>query len=83
MRANQIQSNDIMTFDGRNVPVTVAARIMGKTPMFVRVGLQRGLLPFGVAYKTNEEHEQFDYYISPRLFADFTGCSIHQCVDSN
>ena len=33
-------------FNGANVPVTVAARIMGKAPMFIRIGLQRGLLPF-------------------------------------
>ncbi len=61
--------------EGRNVPVTVAARIMGKSPMFIRIGLQRGILPFGVAFKTDETHEQFDYYISPQRFAEFTGCS--------
>lgn len=64
--------------EGRNVPVTVAARIMGKSPMFIRIGLQRGLLPFGVAFKTNEAHEQFDYYISPYRFAEFTGCSLFE-----
>lgn len=61
--------------EGRNVPVTVAARIMGKSPMFIRIGLQRSLLPFGVAFKTDEAHEQYDYYISPHQFAVFTGCS--------
>lgn len=61
--------------EGRNVPVTVAARIMGKSPSFIRIGLQRGILPFGVAFKTDEAHEQYDYYISPHQFAEFTGCS--------
>lgn len=31
----------------------VAARVMGKNPQFVRIGLQRGLLPFGVAMQTD------------------------------
>ncbi len=64
------------SLEGRNVPVTVAARIMGKSPSFIRIGLQRGILPFGVAFKTDETHEQYDYYISPHQFAEFTGCSL-------
>lgn len=62
-------------YGGRNVPVNVAAKIIGKTPQFIRIGLQRGLLPIGVAYKTNERNQQYDYYISPKLLAEFTGCS--------
>ncbi len=64
--------------EGRNVPVTVAARIMGKSPSFIRIGLQRGLLPFGVAFKTDEAHQQYDYYISPAQFAEFTGCALSE-----
>lgn len=75
MKHKSNQSNSNTSCEGRNVPVTVAARIMGKSPMFVRIGLQRGLLPFGVAFKTDEAHEQYDYYISPHQFAEFTGCS--------
>lgn len=60
-------------FSGKNIPINVAAKIMGKSPMFIRIGLQKGLLPFGTALKTDESHEQYDYYISPRLFADYTG----------
>lgn len=63
-------------YGGHNVPVNVAAKIMNKAPQFVRIGLQRGILPIGRALKTNERNEQYDYYISPRLLADFTGCSI-------
>ena len=32
-----------------NIKVVDAARIMGKSQQFVRIGLQRGLLPFGTA----------------------------------
>ena len=60
-------------YGGRNVPVNVAARIMGKSPQFIRIGLQRGILPIGRALKTNDRNEQYDYYISPRLLAEFTG----------
>ena len=62
-------------YGGRNVPVNVAAKIIGKTPQFIRIGLQRGLLPIGVAFKTSEHNQQYDYYISPKLLAEFTGCS--------
>ena len=44
-------------YGGRNVPVNDAARIMGKSPQFIRVGLQRGILPFGVAFKVDENNE--------------------------
>ena len=56
-----------------SIPVNEAARIMGKSPQFIRIGLQRGLLPFGVAFKTDERNEQYDYYISPKKFSEFTG----------
>ena len=42
-------------YGGRNVPVNDAARIMGKSPQFIRIGLQRGILPFGVALKTDDD----------------------------
>ena len=69
-------SDEKRDYGGRNIPVNVAARIMGKSPQFIRIGLQRGILPIGRALKTNECNEQYDYYISPRLLADFTGCCI-------
>ena len=60
-------------YGGANVPVTIAAKVMHKDPMFIRIGLQRGLLPFGVAIKKDEYGKQYDYYISPKLFFEFTG----------
>lgn len=62
-----------ITFDGANIPVTEAARIMKKDAMFIRIGLRNGSLPFGCALKTNEQNEQFDYYISPKKFYEYTG----------
>lgn len=62
-----------IVFSGRGVPVNEAAKIMHKDPMFVRIGLQNGTLPFGVAFKKSKNNEQYDYYISPKLFYEYTG----------
>lgn len=62
--------------DAKNVPVNVAAKLMGKSAMFVRVGLQRGLLPIGTAFKTDDSHTQYDYYISPKLLYEYTGVHV-------
>ena len=47
-----------------------AARIMGKTEQFVRLGLQQGVLPFRTAVKTSSK---YSYYISPEKFYDYVG----------
>ena len=60
-------------YGGGNISVSIAAKVMHKGPMFVRVGLQRGILPFGVAIKKDEHGKQYDYYISPHLFRAYTG----------
>lgn len=56
----------------------IAAKIMGKCPQFVRIGLQRGLLPFGVAMQTNERNpkSRHSYYISPEKFMEYTGATV-------
>lgn len=43
---------------------------IGKSEQFVRIGLQRGILPFGSAVKTSSK---YSYYISPKLFEEYTG----------
>lgn len=52
----------------KNISVREAAEIMGKSQQFVRIGLQRGLLPFGIAIKMSSK---WTYYISPKLFCEF------------
>lgn len=64
--------NQVFTFTGENIPVTTAAKIMRKDQQFVRQGLIKGLLPIGAAYK-KEGSNQYDYYISPKLFYEYTG----------
>lgn len=59
----------------RKIPPLLAATMMGKGPNFIRIGLQRGLLPFGVCDQSNEKarHGRHNYYISPKQFMDYTG----------
>lgn len=51
--------------------VQEAARLMGKSEMFVRIGLQRNILPFGYAVKTGKE--RWSYFISREKFREVTG----------
>lgn len=59
----------------RKIPPELAADVMGKKGNFVRIGLQRGLLPFGVAIPTSERGNKvrYSYYISPKKFMKYTG----------
>lgn len=56
---------EIPFFTGRNVPVIEIAQAMHKDPQFVRVGLQRGILPFGYAFKLDNSNE-YNYYCPDR-----------------
>ena len=42
--------------------VQEAASLMGKSPEFIRIGLQRSILPFGYAVKTGKE--RYSYFIT-------------------
>lgn len=57
-----------------NLPVEQAARLMGVGKQFIRVGLQKGILPFGYAVKLSAN--RFTYYISPKKFTEHTGIII-------
>ena len=54
------------------VKITVkdAAAILGKGEQFVRIGLQRNLLPIGTAVKMSS---QWTYHISPKLMEEYVG----------
>jgi len=53
-----------------NVSVKDAAKILGKSQQFVRIGLQRGLLPIGTAVKMSSV---WTYHISPKLLEEYVG----------
>ncbi|AEY66343.1 hypothetical protein [Clostridium sp. BNL1100] len=54
----------------KNITVRDTAFRMGKTPSFVRVGLQLGRLPFGTAIKLSSK---WTYYINPYQFEQYIG----------
>lgn len=59
-----------MSEEKKNISIEEAASIMGKSKQFVRIGLQRGSLPFGTAVKMSSK---WTYYISPQKFFEYTG----------
>lgn len=61
--------------DSKTVSIKEAAKLMGKSEQFIRVGLRSNRLPFGVAVQLSK---QWTYYISPKLFYDYIG---HQTVE--
>ena len=61
-----------LVFDGKNIPVLEAAKIMGKDQQFIRQAMINKLLGIGLAYK-KEGSTQYDFYISPKLFYEYTG----------
>ena len=53
-----------------NVSVKEAAEILGVCQQFVRIGLQRQLLPIGTAVKMSS---RWTYHISPKLLEEYMG----------
>lgn len=59
MSQEQIESNKLS--------VPEAAEIMGVTPQFLRLALQQGRFPFGVAVKM----KRWSYYINEKKFYEY------------
>ena len=55
----------------KKITVKAAARCLGKSDQFVRIGLQRGRLPFGDAVPGTGD--KWSYYINPVKFRDYVG----------
>lgn len=54
------------------ISVAKAAEIMGVSQQFVRIGLQRNLLPFGFATNMGGG-SRYTYYINPKQFQEYLG----------
>lgn len=50
--------------------VSECARLLGKSPQFVRIGLQRGILPFGYAIQMSSK---WTYHISEAKVYEYLG----------
>lgn len=47
------------------------AEALGKSELTIRVGLQMGIFPFGVAFKTKEDNKQYNYVIYPEKVKEY------------
>lgn len=63
------------TFSKGSIPIKDASDIMGKNIDFIREGLIQKKLPFGSAFK-KPDSSKYNYYISPKLFWEYTGYAI-------
>lgn len=55
-----------------NLPVTLAAKLMGKSKEWVKQGLRDGVFPWGYAVKLTN----WSYFISSVKFTEYTGIQI-------
>ncbi len=72
-----------ITFAEGSVPIRVAARVYGKDPCYIRVGIISGWLPIGRATRNgepvtdisqmNSRFGRITYYISPKKLYEDTG----------
>jgi excisionase family DNA binding protein len=60
--------------------VDEAAKIMGVSKPYIRVGLQRGLLPFGTAVKMTGN--RYTYFISKNRFYEYLGIDKSEYSDN-
>ena len=59
---------------GKNVPVKDAAELLGMSQQFIRIGLQRGILPFGSAVKLST---RWTYYVSLARLYEYAGLPLN------
>ena len=54
-----------------NMTIEEASKLMGVSRQFIRVGLQKGILPFGYAVQITKG--RWTYFISKQKFLEHTG----------
>lgn len=70
--ARKILGNVCPNFYPGGVPTEVAAKVFGKSPLWVREGIYNGLLPIGIVTSAGSQ-KCANVYISPKLLWEFTG----------
>lgn len=75
--ANQISSMN----RPKKITVETAARLMGKSTLFVREAMRQGKLPIGIAEQMPGS-VKWSFYISPKLLADYLGVSVEVVLDA-
>ena len=62
-----------MTVMENRLSVAMTAKLMNVSEQFIRVGLQKGIFPFGYAVKMSS---QWTYFISKQKFEEKTGIKV-------
>ena len=57
------------------ITIQIAAKLMGKSTLFVREGMKRGLLPIGEAMQMPGS-TKWTFYISPPMLAEYIGADL-------
>lgn len=57
-----------------SLSITEASKLMGVSAQFLRIGLQKGILPFGYAVQISSD--RFTYFISKQKFQEHTGINL-------
>lgn len=61
---------EVIDAPAQNIRIKEAARLLGKSEQFVRIGLQQKIFPFGYAVKMSSV---WTYHISPKLLEEYIG----------
>lgn len=71
-----LEITDTDDYEEQNrISVSEVAELMNVSEQFIRIGLQKGIFPFGYAVKMST---QWTYYISPQKFTEHTGITVSQ-----
>ena len=57
--------------ESNRLSIAEAAKLMGASEQFIRIGLQRGILPFGYAIQMSRK--RYTYVIIKQKFIEYTG----------
>ena len=63
------------------ITVQVAAKLMGKSTLFVREGMRLGVLPIGEAFQLPGS-TKWTFYISPTLLANYIGADLKTVLEA-
>jgi len=74
--------NHIPHFTGRNVTIGEIAKASGKDPQFIRIGLKKGILKFGYAFRKDNSSE-YNYYCPDKQVWEQLGYFKDEAGDEN
>ena len=65
----------------KKITVQTAAKLMGKSTLFVREGMRRGVLPIGEAFQLPGS-TKWTFYISPPALAAYIGVDLEVVLNA-